>query len=86
MNWKTEKHFSRPLNAGVELVEYRCDCLKGFYRVTLEEPRIEVHDQIPHKCNVCGKLAYFVTPYPVVSVNGKRFVHWDTIRCIPKGK
>lgn len=75
----TENHFTRPLKSAL-LVEYRCDCGKGFYRVAQDEPRIQKHNQIPHKCTVCGKLVYFTAPYPLVRVKDESFVHWETLR------
>ena len=76
----TDNHFTRPLKSAL-LVEYRCDCGKGFYRVAKDEPRMQKHNQIPHKCTVCGKLSYFTAPYPLVRVNDQHdFVHWETIR------
>lgn len=75
----TENHFTRPLKSAL-LVEYRCDCEKGFYRVAKDVPRMTQHNQIPHKCTSCSKLVYFSVPYPLVRIKDKHFVHWETIQ------
>lgn len=78
--WKTESHVSRALKSA-ELVEYRClSCKQGFYRHEPNEKRITKNNQIPHRCTNCKELVYFPYPYPIVSLNGKRFVFWDVIR------
>lgn len=78
-DWKNENHCSRPLKSA-KLVEYKCICQKGFYRVDDTRTGIKEHNQIPHKCHHCGHTVFFSHPYPVIEVNGQRFVHWETIR------
>ncbi|EOX4455701.1 hypothetical protein ACJ5M8_000713 [Vibrio antiquarius] len=75
----TENHCTRPLKSAL-LVEYRCECGEGFYRVSQDHP-IMRHNQIPHLCTSCNQLVYFAAPYPFVRVNNEHdFVHWQTLR------
>ncbi|MCG6387526.1 hypothetical protein K6U51_11960 [Vibrio fluvialis] len=80
MKWKTENHVARPSKTA-QIVEYQCTkCKQGFMHVDATLERDDAHHQIPHRCTACGHIAYLACPYPLVAVNGQRFVHWDTIR------
>lgn len=82
MGWLTKQHDTRP-SVTAKIVDYRCQqCGTGHYKVDLTLPRVSPHNQIPHKCDQCAEVAYFVAPYPLVLVNDEPFVHWDTIRSV----
>ncbi len=77
--WLTDMHVSVPLKSA-KLVDYKCSCDIGVLRYDPQAPRIDTHNQIPHKCTHCGLVAYFAHAYPFIEADGKRFVHWDTMR------
>ncbi|SKA51116.1 hypothetical protein [Enterovibrio nigricans] len=69
----------KPIQA--TLVEFPCDCGKGFYRVD-ESARV-VHTnpkQWKHKCSACGKETHFAFPYSMVKYKGQEFVLAKHIR------
>ena len=57
------------------LVEYACDCGKGVYRLTQNQPICsDYYHSWEHACSHCGDVAIFNVAYPAVEFDSHIFV------------
>jgi len=68
---------NNPIEA--QLIEYACDCGKGVYRLTQNQPICsDYYHSWQHACSHCGDEKVFSVAHPVIELKSRIFVLKDS--------